>query len=130
MWRIGQSEYPQLATVWNVEDKGNYSVVKLSTARKNKDSGEYINSSWSFVRFLGRAHEKVNELSERDRIVILAGSISLEPYIDKEGNKAWPKNPQILVFDWEFSERKTGVKNSTRNLANDLSLNDEGDIPF
>ena len=91
----------QFATVWEVEDKGNYSLVKMSTSRKDKDSGEYKNSNWSFVRFVGDAHKKANELSKKDRIVIKGGGISSEPYI-KDGEKMYPKNPQIVIFNWDF----------------------------
>lgn len=48
----------QRVTIWKVEDKGKYSEVKFSSARKDKNSGDYKNSTWSFVRFVGEAHKK------------------------------------------------------------------------
>ena len=95
----------QFATVWEVTDEGNYSLVKMSTSRKDKKTGEYKNSNWSFVRFVGSAHEKASELKKQTLIVIKGGGISLEPYT-KDGEKAYPKSPQIVVFNFEYPEPK------------------------
>jgi hypothetical protein len=92
------------ATIWDVEDKGNYSIVSLSTSRKDKQSGEYINSNWKFVRFVGDAHKKASELNKKDRIRI-NGGVSWESY-EKEGERAWAKVPSIVVFNWGRPEDK------------------------
>lgn len=91
----------QRVTVWKVEDKGKYSEVKFSSARKDKTSGEYKNSTWSFVRFVGEAHKKASTLKEKDRIELKGAGFSIEEYTDKEGNRAWPKNPSLVVFNFE-----------------------------
>ena len=83
----------QRVVIWEVEDKGNYSLVKMGSSRKDKRSGEYANSNWSFVRFVGSAHEKAKELNPKDRIVLKGAGISQEPYM-VDGEKKWPKNPQ------------------------------------
>jgi hypothetical protein len=100
----------QWATVWEVEDKGNYSEVKFSTSRKDKKSGEYINSSWAFTRFVGDAHKKASDLNRGDKIKLKGAGISREPYM-KDGEKLWPKNPSIVVFNFEFAGDKA-AKNS------------------
>ena len=91
----------QRVTVWAVDKKENYALVRMSSARKEKSSGEYKNSTWSFVRFVGNAFAKIDQLSERDRIVLKGAGISQEPYFDDQGEKKYPKNPQIVVFNWE-----------------------------
>jgi len=91
----------QRVTVWKVEDKGKYSEVKFSSARKDKNSGDYKNSTWSFVRFVGEAHKKASTLKEKDRIELKGAGFSIEEYTDKEGNRAWPKNPSLVVFNFE-----------------------------
>ena len=57
-------------TVWEVEDKGNYSIVSMSSSRKDKQTGEYKNSNWKFTRFVGEAHKKANELSSKELICL------------------------------------------------------------
>ena len=94
----------QYATVWKIENKGNYSEVSLSTSRKDKATGDYKNSNWSFVRFVGDAQAKIDLLSRQTRIVIKGMGISLEPYMNKDGEKAYPKNPQFVVFNFELQE--------------------------
>ncbi len=93
----------QFVTVWSVEDKGNYAVVKMSTARKDKETQEYKNTNWSFVRFVGKAYTpELLDLPEKARLTV-AGGISQEAYL-KDGEKLWPKNPQVVVFHWTESE--------------------------
>jgi single-stranded DNA-binding protein len=100
-WMIGEHRYPQVVTFWKVvEDKGTYAVVSLGTSNKDKDKN-WHNSNWSFCRFVGNAYKGLDELSEKDRIVIKSGLISREPYTDKDGKKAYPKNEQITIFAWE-----------------------------
>jgi hypothetical protein len=86
--------------IWETEDKGNYHLVKMGSSRKDKATGEYKNSNWSFVRFVGKAHDKIGAVQQKEKIVIKGAGISQEPYM-KEGVKTYPKNPQIVVFDFE-----------------------------
>jgi single-stranded DNA-binding protein len=95
----------QYATFWEAENKGNYTLVRMSTSRKIKDTGEYKNSNWAFVRFVKDAHDKVDTLVKKDRIII-KGGMSLEPYTDADGNKKYPKNPQLVIFNFEFPEAR------------------------
>jgi len=97
-------EKGQRVTVWSVEDKGTYSLVSMSSSRKDKKSGEYKNTSWSFVRFVGEAHKKAGELKEKDRIELHGAILSREEYEDEDGNRAWPKNPQFVVFNWQYPD--------------------------
>lgn len=118
----------QYATVWKVEDKGNYAVVRIGTSRKDKRTNEYKNSNWSFVRFVGDAYKKILEYedTERLRIQIEGGTISLEPYVDSAGETAYPKNPQITIFNFKLPE-DTGVMD-TPPAVNDS--NDDDELPF
>lgn len=61
--------YGNYAKVWASEDKGKYSVVELSTSKKNKETGEYATDfSSKFVRFVGTAHERLKDLDANGRI--------------------------------------------------------------
>ena len=100
-WSIGERRYPQVATFWDIkESKGNYAVVSLSTSSRDKEKN-WHNSNWGFCRFVGSAVEGLEDLKEKDRIVIKSGKIAKDMYIDKDGNKAFPKNEQITIFAWE-----------------------------
>jgi len=118
----------QRANVWTIENKGNYTQVKLGTSRKDKQTGEYKNSNWSFVRFVGEAHKKAQSLSEKDRIVIKGGGISQEPYTDQQGNRAWPKSPQIVVFDFEMYTPDS--KPSSGGMDTPPMVEESEELPF
>jgi hypothetical protein len=128
MWNIGENKYPQYAVVWEIDDKGTYAVVKLGTSRKDKKTDTYLNSNWSFVRFVGNAYKDIGELKEKDRIVIKSGGISQEPYLDKDGVKKWPKNPGIVVFAWEFPQPSDGSPKRGTNMDTPPVVEDE--LPF
>ena len=98
-WQIGENKYPQQCVVWEKEDHNTYAVVKLGTSHKDKKSGDYLNSNWSFVRFVGKAYDGIMDVPDKTRIVIKSGWITQEPYM-KDGIKTWPKSPQITVFAW------------------------------
>jgi len=123
--QIGESKYPQQATVWEAVDHDNYAIVKLGTSRKDKKTGEYANSNWSFVRFVGSAYEGIMQVPLKSRIIIKSGMISQEPYM-KDGVKTWPKNPQIVVFAWEFPE---GADNSSK-MDEPPVVEDDDSLPF
>lgn len=120
----------QHVIVWEVEDKGNYSLVKMGTSRKDKRDGSYKNSNWSFVRFVGKAHEKAKKLSEKDRILLKGATISLEPYMDGD-EKKWPKNPQITVFNFEMNDGEVSAsRHSESEEEVEYDKIDENDLPF
>jgi hypothetical protein len=92
------------ATIWNVKDKNKFAEVRFSTSRKDpKNEGKYLNSTWSFVRFVSDAYKKSVDLSKKDKIIITKAGMSLEPYEDKEGNTQYPKNPALVVFDFDMN---------------------------
>ena len=118
----------QYATFWSADIKEGYSLVSMSTSRKDKRDDSYKNSNWGFVRFVGKAHEKIEELERQARIVV-KGGMSKESY-DKEGEKMWPKNPQIVIFDWDFAEayQSSGGPMDTAPMV--VDDDDSDDIPF
>jgi hypothetical protein len=97
-------------TVWEIDSKENYSVVSLSSSRKDKKNDKYVHSNWKYARFLAEAHTKAGELKERDRIKI-NGGFSWEPYLDDQGNKKWSRVPTLMVFDFVYPEAKPGSGN-------------------
>lgn len=129
MINFGKAKYAQLATVWEVEDKGTYAVVSMSTSRKDKKTDEYVNTNWKFVRFVGTAYnEELLALERQTRIVLESGGISCEPYTDKDGNKAWPKQPQVVVFAWGYPENDGKTNKKGGDEAPEVEETDE--LPF
>lgn len=56
------------AVCWQVEPRQNFTKVRLSVSRKNRDTGEYEQDFSGFVMMIGQAHAKAQKLKERDRI--------------------------------------------------------------
>lgn len=121
----------QRVTVWKVEDKGNYGVVNMSSSRKDKrqedPKKQWTNSSWGFARFVGKAHEKLGELDRGVRIELHGATIAIEPY-EKDGEKLYPKNPQVVVFD--FSVLSTAEGGTTKGMDTPPAVEDDDNIPF
>lgn len=117
------------ATVWSVVDKGKYSEVRMSTGRKIPDTEptEWANSNWSFVRFVGQAHDLVKDLGDktRTRIVLESGTFTQEPY-EKDGEKMYPKSPRIVIFKATLVDEDSGANYDAPPVVE----NDDDDIPF
>jgi hypothetical protein len=116
---------PTKVTLWKNEDKGNYSVVTVSSGRKLQDSEEWKNSNWSFVRFVGQAHEAVKNLEEKARIILETGYFSIEPY-EMDGEKKYPKASQLVVF--KISVGDAPSEKSQMDTA--PAVDDDEDFPF
>jgi hypothetical protein len=100
------------AKVWAVEDKGNYSVVELSSSKKNKETGEYeTDFSNKFVRFIGTAHKEAGKLGRNDSIKL--GDIEVTNKYDKTKNTTYTN---YMVYSFEKSEGNGG---NTNNKAKD-----------
>ena len=90
----------QRVTVWKIEDKGTWAQVQFSSSRKDKKTNEYVNSGWSFARFVGESYKKINLLERNTRIVLKSAILAKEPYM-QDGEKKYPQNPTITVFNFE-----------------------------
>jgi len=84
------------ATVWEVEDKGNFVKGRISTSEKNKE-GKYVNSYW-FATFVGKAKETALTLSTKDRIKIISGKISNTTTGEGKDKKSYVN---VTIFDFE-----------------------------
>lgn len=119
------------ATVFKPEVKGvkgNIVMATLSSSEKikNGDSVEYKNSYWNNAIFVSEACvEKAKRLQDRDRIVIKSGTVKIEPYEDKMGNKRYPA--KVVVFDFELAGGGSAPKTDSADIAENDST--EG-LPF
>ena len=108
-----------VATVWKAEDKGKYGQANFTTFNKTK-SGDFENSQFSFVRFVGNGFEgfqnivrKLEKSEHGVKILIKNMEIHRKQYLDKDTNKKmYPKNYQFVVWDWNFLEDAQNGKKS------------------
>lgn len=97
------------ATVWSVEDKGNYANGRISTSEKDRQNeGQYINSNW-FCRFVGKCKDDSLNLKERAKIKILSGKVT-NITIDNGHEKKTYLN--VVIFDFEVVEHSTPPNNT------------------
>ena len=92
------------ATIWSVEPgKGNFTNVRLSISRKNKETGQYEDEFSGFCMFIGEARAKAEHLKERDRIRL--GDIDVTRRYDKEKQKEYYT---FKVFSFEMADAPNG----------------------
>ena len=117
------------ATVWEIDNKGKYASVKMSSSRKDKrlpEGKQWVNTSW-FARFVGDAFGKIDDLARGTRIELVNAYVAQEPY-EVEGVKTYPKSPQVVVFDFNvLSQSEGGAPARGMDTA---PVIDDNDIPF
>jgi hypothetical protein len=107
---MGFRQDARFVKVWEVEDKGNYHIVSLSTSKKNKETDKYeTDFSNKFVRFIGTAHKLAADLKEGD--VIKLGSCEVTNKYDKEKNTTYTN---YLVYSFEKEDDNS---NSNQSVA-------------
>lgn len=87
------------ARVWSVEDKGKYSVVELSTSRKNADGQWETDFQNKFVRFVGPAHQMATAIT--DPVNIRIKSCDVTRYWSSEKQQEYIN---FVVFEFEYPE--------------------------
>ena len=115
------------ATVWKVEDKGNYVNARISSSTKKQD-GTYENSNW-FARFIGKCKDQSLTLGEKDRITITQGKVENRTYTDAQGEKKNALN--VLIFDFEMSEFQSAKTPETSGFYDSKKEEENPDaLPF
>ncbi len=88
------------ATVWSVEPgRGNFSNVRLTISRKNRETDQYEDEFSGFCMFIGEARAKAEHLKERDRIKL--GDVDVTRRYDKEKSKEYYT---FKVFSFEMAD--------------------------
>lgn len=96
-----------IATVWKVKEadgESKFRDVQISTSKRNKRTGEYISDFSGYVRFVANAVAGVENLKEKDRIILKNTDVSRK--YDKDKNKEFVN---FTVFEWEKVEMKPPV---------------------
>lgn len=109
-------------TIWKVEDNGTYARINFSTSRKDRETGEYYNSSW-FANVVGKAYDFVQNV-ERGEFVHIKGRISNERYQDEYGNLQNPKMPSIMIYDMYYydSSDRNNMDNPPNVITEDEAM--------
>ena len=126
------------ARIWTIEDKGNYSVAKVSTSRKRRDEDGYeTDFQDGFVRLIGAAHEKAKTLdvTEKGVTIQITSCEATTPYDAK--NKKGYHNYTIFAFDVPDENKECKAKASTKTTKKSSSKptkteeeSDPDDLPF
>ena len=129
------------ARIWSIEDKGNYSVAKVSTSKKRNDGGFDTDFQDGYVRLIGSAHEKAKTLNVTEKgVTIQITSCEVTTPYNQETKKGYV-NYAIFAFEipsYNDSDNSTSKKNSKKSTAktskikNDTPAVDEqeDDLPF
>lgn len=127
------------ARLWSVENKGKYSVAKISTSKKRPDGDGYeTDFQDGFVRLIGSAHEKAQTLDITEKgITIQVLSFEVTTPYNHETKKGYT-NYAIFAFDVPNSNsnstfnKKSAAKTSkanTKKAAEEETPQDD-DLPF
>lgn len=129
---MGLSSRGFWAKVWKCENRGNYHELQISVSKKDKNTGEYTRDYAGFVRCIGYAHNKANDIVPGDSIRITNFDVSNS--YSKEKNITYTK---VAVFDIEEIRKADGtVATEQPTIAeaqmawDDISNLPEEDLPF
>lgn len=123
-------------TVWDVKTvSGTLTKARISTSRKNKNTGEYENDFSGWISFVGTANaSQALKLRERDRIKL--GDVEVTTKYDKNRNTTYTN---FTVFNFEMADGFRGddsVENpqsvSKVDVPNEAQTEDdvEDELPF
>lgn len=137
---VKKSKIGGYARVWSAEDKGNYSMVKVST-RKKHDNNYETDFQDGFVRFIGSAHEKIKGITVSEKgvpIQFLSCEVTT-PY-NAETKKGYTNyavfafnvmdgNGNVVSAPTEATNKKASSKAKTKKEEPD-EVDDDDDLPF
>ena len=118
------------ARIWSVEDKGNYSIAKVSTSKKRKDGSYETDFQDGFVRLIGSAHEKAQTLNVTDKgVAIQITSCEVTTPYTAEAKKGYV-NYAIFAFDIPDGNDSGDATAKTKKDAPVDDEQGEDDLPF
>lgn len=130
------------ARIWSVEDKGNYSIAKVSTSKKRKDGSYDTDFQDGFVRLIGSAHEKAQALNVTEKgVAIQITSCEVTTPYNAESKKGYV-NYAIFAFDIpdgndsgdaapaKSSKKSTAKTSKAKKNAPVADEQEESDLPF
>lgn len=115
-----------IGSLWEVEDKGKYSVARISVDKKDKDTGEWKQDFSGYVTLIGQAHDKAKtiKLQDHKNVKIRFGNGDVTTNYSREKRVLYT-NYKLFSFntvEWD-SESRRWV-----NTDEDPDKNDEDDF--
>lgn len=116
------------ATCWDIEPKSDtMTQVRLSTSRKDKSTGEYVQDFSGFVVFVGTvAAKQAANLKEKDRIKL--GDVEVTTKYVKEKEQAYT-NFKCYSFTLQDNESQSSSDQSEPQPSVDDMIDDDR-LPF
>lgn len=115
-----------IAKVWEVQPgKGNYTRVRMSTDRKNEQTGQYEQDWSGFANFVGAAHADASKLTARGRIKL--GKVGVTSRYDKERKKEYIN---YTVFSFEAMDASGSKTAAPKEVESNPVEGDEPPMPF
>lgn len=123
-------QYKTKLTTWDKKVYAKYTDVKCTVSNKKKDTDEYETTFSSFIRFIGKAHDKAVHLMERDRIII--NNFDITAKWDAENKRM---NINFVCFDFDKVDKDGNVITGAGNGNADDFINipdniPDGELPF
>ena len=117
------------ATIWQIEPvKDTITKAKITTSKKNKNTGEYETDFSGFVTFLGTAvASKAAKLKEKNRIKL--GEVDVTRKWDKEKQKEYI-NFNVFAFEMADSKATSSPPTVENTEAVDNGEVETDDYPF
>ena len=121
------------AKIWEVKrGTGNYTDVRLSISKKNKQTEQYEQDFSGYVRLIGTAHQKAASLNEGDRIKI--GDCEATNSYDKE-KKVTYTNFAIFSYEDANGDNSSNANQNNKSKPNTdfMSIPDsieDAELPF
>ena len=117
------------ATVWQVDGKSRtMTTVRLTTSKKDRDTGTYVQDFSGFVAFVGADNAaKALELHEKDRIKL--GYVDVSTKYDKEKKKEFV-NYTCFGFELQKHAEKKEEDIPVEDDGNTEEQISDDDLPF
>ena len=109
------------AKVWETEDKGKFTMVKLTVSAKNKQTDKYETTFSGKVAFFGDAHACKPMYGQK--IKILNCDVTNKIYEKPDGTKTYPINFSVFKYELQGSESDYVRPTIT-------AIDDDTDVPF
>lgn len=114
------------AKVWKTTVYEKYTVVELSTSKKNKQSGEYeVDFQNSFVKFIGQAHRDATSLTRGTKIKI--GECEVTSKYNKEKKQNYT---DFLVYGFELESNSPNLTYTNESTFMTIPDDVVGELPF
>ena len=107
------------ARVWSVDNKGNYSMARISISRRDKNTNTYTTDFQDgYVRLVGQAHNTLKEMQidEKKGVSIKISSCEVtNVYTSPDGKVSY--TPHYTIFGLELQDGNKSGENVTANSA-------------